>query len=69
MVAVFCECNPDRPCDPSRSYAQLDGEYLMIPAMVVRLREVGYVGAQPEDFEGLMPLAAVARHLNPVASS
>jgi condensation domain-containing protein len=66
LMAAFGDCHPGNPGDPSRSYAESGGRYLMIPAMMVRLRSAGYEGAEPADFLGLAPLAAVARRLRRV---
>jgi hypothetical protein len=63
LLAAFQRCNPGRDPDASRSYAELEGEYLMIPAMVDELHRVGYRGAHPEDFLGVTPLSVIARSL------
>jgi hypothetical protein len=63
LMTVFRDCHPSTPGDPSRSYAESGGHYLMIPAMMRLLAAAGYEGAQPADFLGLAPLAAVAHRL------
>jgi hypothetical protein len=60
MVEVFERCHPGVTCDPARCYAQADGDYLMVPAMLARLADVGLTGAGPADFVGLASLAAIA---------
>jgi condensation domain-containing protein len=68
IVTALRECNPGNPCEPSRSYAELGGQYVMIPGMLAQLRAAGYDGVTSADLLGLSPLAAVARRLRPAAS-
>ncbi|AVT40949.1 condensation domain-containing protein [Plantactinospora sp. BB1] len=63
LVRVFESRHPGSACDPARCYARAGGEYLLVPSMMVGLREAGFEGAEPADFISLASLAAVARKL------
>lgn len=63
LLAAFRRCHPGVAVDAARSYAELGGDFLMIPSIVDELTRVGLRGADPDDFLGVMPLAVIARKL------
>jgi hypothetical protein len=68
LARVFEDCHPGASWDPALCYAQAGGRYVMVPAMMVGLRQAGYAGAEPADFISLASLAAIAGKLTPTSA-
>lgn len=66
LKTAFAECIGPSDVAPTKSYVELGGTYLMIPAMMDRLRSRGYTGIDPGDFLGLGSMAALAHRLRTV---
>lgn len=62
---VFTTIHPGGRPDLSCSYAELGGDFLRVPAMILGLAEAGYTGLSYQDFLGMATLAQLASRLRP----
>lgn len=69
IADAFIDLHSKREANMKASYADLDGDFLKIPAMIESIKRSGYVGLYPSDFLGMASLRHLALLLMPSDSS